>query len=60
MAQSFDAVLIGAGCNALAAAVTALAASGYHLDKSVKFKIQTTKGVTPKDYPCAGAAQLSA
>ncbi len=33
-----------------AAAVAALAASGYGPDNPVKFKIQTTKGFKPKDY----------
>ena len=31
-------------------AVELLAASGYSVDKPVKFKIQTTKGFKPKDY----------
>ena len=31
-------------------AVELLAASGYSIDKPVKFKIQTTKGFKPKDY----------
>ncbi len=33
-----------------AKAVELLAASGYSVDKPVKFKIQTTKGFKPKDY----------
>ena len=33
-----------------AAAIAALAASGYSVDNPVKFKIQTTKGFKPKDY----------
>ena len=33
-----------------AAAVKLLAASGYSVDKPVKFTIQTTKGFKPKDY----------
>ena len=33
-----------------AKAIELLAASGYSVDKPVKFKIQTTKGFKPKDY----------
>ena len=41
-----------------AKAVELLAASGYSVDKPVKFKIQTTKGFKPKDYEMVQALSL--
>jgi peptide/nickel transport system substrate-binding protein len=46
--DAFDAAV--AVPHAEAAAVAALAASGYGPDNPVKLRIQTTKGFTPKDY----------